>query len=213
MRRRFFTFSDVSLGQKTSKGTVAARKPCVQTGVARCRAFVYRAGGATCGNNGVEVGNDETSKFQKIEQFEENVRVCAADFHDRHILAGQFRCVRLRLLQLSDDDGQQQTLTGAFDQYCFVGKEKIAARKSQVLEEKLSVLRLRCAQPFPKILYFGLRTPVASSADVARKYRIDSKPAALATWDECVDTMNCTGQGKGAASSALSWERSSTPGE
>ena len=69
----------------------------------------------TTGTDGVEVCDDKGAQFQEVEKAEEYMRIGAANFHRRHILAGQLWRVGLSFLQLFNDHGQQQSLARSFD--------------------------------------------------------------------------------------------------
>ena len=147
-------------GEKGGGRAVAVAEPGLETGVARGGTLVDRAGGALLGDR-VEVGDDEGAQLQEVEKSEEDVRIGAADFHGRDVLAGELGLAGLGLLQLVDDHRQQQALARAFDEYGLVGEEEVAARQGEVLVEKPLVLHRRTAQPLAQILDPG----VAHSVD------------------------------------------------
>ena len=99
MRRRFSTFAASSLARRAageqSPSPNQDFRQALLVAVPWCTGHV-----GTIGGDGVEVGDDEGAQFQEIEKSEEDVRVGAADFRRRHVLAGEVGLGGFGVLQL-----------------------------------------------------------------------------------------------------------------
>src|SRR5690606_90887 len=102
--------------------------------------------------NRIKVCDDQTAKFEKLQQIEEQMRVCTTDLHYRHVLTRQLRTLGLNSFKLGNDDRKQQTLAQSLDQNRLVSEEKVTTRQRHVLMKKLLVLWLDILEPLAQVL-------------------------------------------------------------